>query len=140
MPSLRDLDCLVKNVTVIGIIGNIQGVTNATSPAKNPAMKITKLESFSFFFCLFGFIGSICVLAPDVLSPSLAVTSLVSPSTIVAFSFGTKPLNFTFPSVSKGPTQPSALHNWKKLISKFKVNSSLVSTSICCLKVAFFSK
>ena len=54
MPSLRVLDCLVKNVTVIGIMGNIQGVSKATKPAIKPAMKITTFESFFFSFCWIG--------------------------------------------------------------------------------------
>ena len=39
-PALLDLLCLVKKLTVIGIIGNTQGVNKAANPEKNAIMKI----------------------------------------------------------------------------------------------------
>src|SRR5690606_7006514 len=40
IPLARDLLCLVKKLTVIGIIGKTHGVNNAAKPEKNAIMKI----------------------------------------------------------------------------------------------------
>ena len=39
MPCALDLLCLVKKLTVIGIIGNTQGVNKAAKPLKNEIIK-----------------------------------------------------------------------------------------------------
>ena len=46
-PALLDLLCLVKKLTVIGIIGNTQGVNKAANPEKNAIMKIDQSPIFS---------------------------------------------------------------------------------------------
>src|SRR5690554_4451319 len=44
--------CFVKKLTVIGIIGKIQGVSNAVNPNKNATIKIVHNPfSSSFLFC-----------------------------------------------------------------------------------------
>ena len=40
IPFERELDCLVKKLTVIGIIGKTQGVSKANKPPPKPLMKI----------------------------------------------------------------------------------------------------
>ena len=42
MPCALLLLCLVKKLTVIGIIGKTQGVNKAAKPAKNLARKVPK--------------------------------------------------------------------------------------------------
>lgn len=44
IPSAFDLLFFVKKLTVIGIIGNTQGVSNAAKPLKNEIMKIRNID------------------------------------------------------------------------------------------------
>lgn len=49
IPFALFLLCLVKKLTVRGIIGNTHGVNNAANPDKNAIIKIVqRLRSFSF--------------------------------------------------------------------------------------------
>ena len=49
MPCALDLLCLVKKLTVIGIIGNTQGVSKAAKPLKNEIMKMSQKDLGSSF-------------------------------------------------------------------------------------------
>ena len=40
IPSAFVLDCLVKKLTVSGIIGKIQGMSSAAKPPKNPSQNV----------------------------------------------------------------------------------------------------
>ena len=76
IPSARVLDCLVKNVTVIGIMGNIHGVNRANNPPPNPAQNVHhKVFGFWGAVGLFSF-GS--MVWPVPLSLGAACTLLVS--------------------------------------------------------------
>ncbi len=44
IPSAFDLLFFVKKLTVIGIIGKTQGVSNAAKPLKNEIMKIRNID------------------------------------------------------------------------------------------------
>ena len=53
IPAALDLLCFVKKLTVIGIIGNTQGVSKAANPLKKDKMKMSHMDfppsSSSFF-------------------------------------------------------------------------------------------
>ena len=76
IPSARVFDCLVKKVTVMGIIGNMHGVNKANKPPPNPAQNVHHR--------VFGFFGALSLssfwsmVSPVVLSPEDAVVVLVS--------------------------------------------------------------
>ena len=47
MPCFFVLDCLVKKLTFMGIIGKTHGVRSAAKPPKKPARKIANQLKFS---------------------------------------------------------------------------------------------
>ena len=47
MPSARFLDCFVKKLTVMGIMGKTQGVNSAANPNKNPSKNVPTSPSSS---------------------------------------------------------------------------------------------
>ena len=53
MPTALFLLCLVKKLTVMGIMGNTQGVSRAANPAKK--LRMNKVQR-SFDFCFSGLI------------------------------------------------------------------------------------
>ena len=55
IPDVLDFDLLVKKVTVIGIIGNTQGVSNAIKPPPKPFKNMTHQESLADEFTLTDF-------------------------------------------------------------------------------------
>ena len=53
MPAALLFLCLVKKLTVIGIIGNTHGVNKAAKPEKNAIMKIPNKLLFEVLDCFF---------------------------------------------------------------------------------------
>src|SRR5690606_18268082 len=58
IPFARDLLCLVKKLTVIGIIGNTQGVSMAANPPKNDKINIFHRPLSSVFSTVVSFVVS----------------------------------------------------------------------------------
>ena len=48
MPSARVLDCFVKKLTVMGIMGKTHGVNSAANPKPNPSKNVQKSPFFAF--------------------------------------------------------------------------------------------
>ena len=129
IPLALVLLCLVKKLTVIGIIGNTQGVNNAANPLANESAKIAQTDMLSvslFTGFLSSFLGDFVVFKLSVSSTSETGDSasvIIELSSIGTFksslNSGTneitsdigvrgssfKPLIFTEKSVSKGGKQ-----------------------------------
>ena len=83
IPAALDLLCLVKKLTVIGIIGNTHGVSSAAKPLKNDRKKISHMD-FPSSSCLSSFttlsllVGAVGVSVTDSMVSEIAVTLVVS--------------------------------------------------------------
>ena len=88
IPAPFDLLCLVKKLTVIGIIGNTQGVNKAAKPEKNAIMKIdqspiSSSESSEIELDCVGFSITFCVVT-SVVSTIIFVVSIGISATFAA--------------------------------------------------------
>src|SRR6218665_351775 len=72
MPCCLVLDCLVKKLTFMGIMGNTQGVSKAAKPPRKPARKMAQvdMEVASTAFSLYEAGSSI---GPAAVSPGITL-------------------------------------------------------------------
>ena len=87
----------MKKLTVMGIIGNTQGVRMAARPAMNAKMNSSQMDEYSS--------SSIFISSSTLLSSMITVVGLYSPSlfsTSAASAFTTAPLNANSNSTSSG--------------------------------------
>src|SRR5690554_5068985 len=86
IPLARDLLCLVKKLTVIGIIGKTQGVNKAAKPLKKAKKKMVN-NDLSVSLSVDSFTGVFSVLSSFSV---IAVVACSSVESVLSVSFKTK--------------------------------------------------
>ncbi len=128
MPAALVLLCFVKKLTVIGIIGNTQGVSKAANPEKKAIKKMLNKPLF-----VFGASTGVSV---------AFLSGLISPVVGKFVSFNkvpATPLTVNFKLTSVGGKQFESSQTIK-FTTSLSTSSLSVNKLIRCLKTASFSK
>ena len=136
IPAALDLLCFVKKLTVIGIIGNTQGVRSAAKPLKNDRKKISHMDfpSSSSSSCLSSFstlsllVGAVGVSVTDSMVSEIAVTLVVS-SWFLVLSVSSPQSNTSHDRLNNNRQQYRQYHN-TNIIQQEDVTSAAAKAKI----------
>ena len=107
IPCALVLLCFVKKLTVIGIIGNTQGVNSAASPLAKDRKKITQIElllssSFVLSFLLSLFLTSLASAVSTAFVSALSITAVFVSKAGSGIALSTFALTLAAKGKSKG--------------------------------------
>ena len=126
MPTALFLLCFVKKLTVIGIIGNTQGVNNAVNPNKKAIINVLKSPLLGSFFS----------------DTAIELSTVLTFSEAVVF-VGVIALVDLTPKLKTKSTSVGGNHCVSSHTMNSTIPSTIVSspkTSISCSKITVFSK